>query len=71
MRDIDAPFSYSQGNEAEFRKEVNKGVNACYSTDRDVFVNMDQRFCLQSPDGAWWRFKVDNAGVISTEAVTP
>lgn len=71
MRDIDAPPSYSQGNEAEFRKEVNKGVDGCYSRDRDLFISMDQRLCLQSPDGNWWRIQVDNAGVVSTTGVTP
>lgn len=71
MRDIDAGPSYSQGNEAEFRREVNKGVDACYSRDRDVFVSMDQRLCVQSSDGNWWRLEVSNAGALVVTGVTP
>lgn len=71
MRDIDAAPSYSQGNEAEFRREVNKGVNACYNREQDLFISTEQRLCLQSPDGMWWRIRVSNTGTITATGVTP
>lgn len=71
MRDIDPLSSYSQGNEAEFRKEIVKDVARRYSTDQDLFINMDQRLVLQSPDGNWWRVQVTNAGLLTQTLVTP
>lgn len=71
MRDIDPFPSYSQGNEAEFRREVNKDLSSAYQREQDVFIEMNQRLCLQSADGNWWRIEVNNAGVISATAVTP
>lgn len=71
MRDIDASVEYSQGNEAEFRREVNKSVNACYNADQDVFIDMNQRLCVQSANGTWWRIQVSDAGAITTIGVTP
>lgn len=71
MRDIDAPSSYSQGNEAEFRSEINKDMNAAYKMRQDVFIEATQRLCLQSADGSWWRMEVDNAGLPVFTGVTP
>lgn len=71
MRDIDAPPAYQQGNEAEFRREVNRSLGRCYTSEADLYIPMELRLCLQSPDGTWHRIKVDNAGALSTEVINP
>lgn len=71
MRDIDAPSAYSRGNEAEFRREVNRSIDRCYNSFQDVMISRNQRFALQSPNGTWYRIKVDDAGVLSTEVIVP
>lgn len=71
MKVIDPSPSYSQGNESEFRLETYQAIRDSYSTNRDLFIGMSQRLCIQSPDGTWWRLAVDDGGAVTTEAVTP
>lgn len=71
MRSVDASPSYSQGNEAEFRREVTRNITRNYGPGRDVFITFDQRACIQSPNGTWYRIVVSNAGALSTEVITP
>lgn len=71
MRDIDPSPSYSQGNEAEFRREVVKDISSCYNSNQDVFVTMEQRLAVQATDGLWYRIVVAPGGALSTTPVTP
>lgn len=71
MRDIDAGSNYSQGNESEFRREVVKDISSCYRSGQDVFIAMDQRFCLQASDGSWFRIEISPGGTPIYTPVTP
>lgn len=71
MRVIDPLGGYSQGNEAEFRKDIYLEFGRTYQKDRDVFIESNQRLCIQSSNGTWWRLSVDDSGAVTTEAVAP
>jgi hypothetical protein len=62
-----APGSYDAANEQsvrdalvqEDRRNAKKGETLRFGRNEAL---------IQSPDGSWWALKVDDAGVVSTEA---
>lgn len=59
---IQTPVQYNPRNEREYRNHVQRQLDNTHKKN--------QRLILTAPDGSKWAVEVDNAGVLSTSAVT-
>lgn len=62
-----ASASYEQGNEEEMRQALRLADQQNAKKGETLYFDRNE-VVVSAPDGSRWALKVDNAGVVSTEA---
>ena len=62
------PPTYSQGEEAQTRSQIQQRLDEKLNRFGDVELQKDQRLIMQSPDGSRWSITVNNLGMVTATA---
>jgi hypothetical protein len=64
-----APAQYSQRDQQDMRRELQRADAENVKRLRDVRLENGERLILKSPNGTLYRLTVDNAGALGTAAI--